>query len=98
MTADSTLTGMVIPPPRSLWGNASNTSSNDERSSEKYAVGGRSRYNLTDMNYVFGQGSWLTDRYNGYQQRDVVTAGYGRQILNGPVHSLRFEFGPRRSL
>ncbi len=79
---------------RSLWGNASNTSSNDERSSEKYAVGGRSRYNLTDMNYVFGQGSWLTDRYNGYQQRDVVTAGYGRQILNGPVHSLRFEFGP----
>lgn len=36
----------------------------------------------------------LTDRYNGYQQRDVVTAGYGRQILNGPVHSLRFEFGP----
>lgn len=66
---------------------------NDERSSEKYAVGGRSRYNLTDMNYVFGQGSWLTDRYNGYQQRDVVTAGYGRQILNGPVHSLRFEFG-----
>ena len=56
-----------------------------ERSSEKYAVGGRSRYNLTDMNYIFGQGSWLTDRYNGYQQRDVLTAGYGRQILNGPV-------------
>ncbi len=38
-------------------------------------------YNLTDMNYVFSQGSWLTDRYNGYQQRDVVTADYGRQIL-----------------
>nr|VUD29202.1 membrane protein [Raoultella sp. NCTC 9187] len=73
----------------SLWGNASNTSSNDQRSSEKYAVGGRSRYNMTDSNYLFGQASWLTDRYNGYQQRDVLTAGYGRQILNGPVHSLR---------
>jgi hypothetical protein len=24
----------------------------------------------------------------------VFTAGYGRQIMNGPVHSLRFEFGP----
>ena len=94
MTADSTLTWYGNTTAWSLWGNASNTSSNDERSSEKYAVGGRSRYNLTDMNYVFGQGSWLTDRYNGYQQRDVVTAGYGRQILNGPVHSLRFEFGP----
>ncbi len=94
MTADSTLTWYGDTTAWSLWGNASNTSSNDQRSSEKYAVGGRSRYNLTDMNYVFGQASWLTDRYNGYQQRDVLTAGYGRQILNGPVHSLRFEFGP----
>lgn len=60
----------------------------------KVRGGGRSRYNLTDQNYIFGQASWLTDRYNGYQQRDVFTAGYGRQIMNGPVHSLRFEFGP----
>ena len=49
---------------------------------------------MTDYDYLFGQASWLTDRYNGYRQRDVVTAGYGRQFLNGPVHSLRFEFGP----
>ena len=69
-------------------------SSNDERSSEKYAVGGRSRFNMTDYDYLFGQASWLTDRYNGYRERDVLTAGYGRQFLNGPVHSFRFEFGP----
>ena len=79
---------------QSVWGNASNTSSNDERSSEKYAAGGRSRFNLTDYDYLFGQASWLTDRYNGYRERDVLTAGYGRQFLNGPVHSFRFEFGP----
>lgn len=78
----------------SLWGNASNTSSNDERSSEKYAVGARNRFNMTDYDYAFGQASWLTDRFNGYRQRDVLTAGYGRQFLNGPVHSFRFEFGP----
>ena len=36
----------------------------------------------------------MTDRYNGYHERDVLTAGYGRQFMNGPVHSLRFEFGP----
>ncbi|HBC9816396.1 TPA: DUF481 domain-containing protein, partial [Escherichia coli] len=66
----------------------------DERSSEKYAAGGRSRFNLTDYDYLFGQASWLTDRYNGYRERDVLTAGYGRQFLNGPVHSFRFEFGP----
>ena len=94
LTADTTMTWYGNTTAWSLWGNASNTSSNDERSSEKYAVGGRSRYNVTDMDYLFGQASWLTDRYNGYRERDVGTLGYGRQILNGPVHSLRFEFGP----
>lgn len=77
-----------LTPPWLVWtnhctvavGNASNTSSNDERSSEKYAAGGRSRFNLTDYDYLFGQASWLTDRYNGYRERDVLTAGYGRQF------------------
>lgn len=50
-----------------LWGDASNTLSSDERSSKKYVIDGRSRYDLTGINYIFGQGSWLTDRYNGYQ-------------------------------
>ncbi|STW69060.1 membrane protein [Klebsiella pneumoniae] len=36
MTADSTLTWYGNTTAWSLWGNASNTSSNDERSSEKY--------------------------------------------------------------
>ena len=94
LTADSNLTWYSTSTAWSLWGNANNTSSNDERSSETYAIGGRSRYNMTDSDYLFGQASWLTDRYNGYQARDVLTAGYGRQFLNGPVHSLRFEFGP----
>ena len=40
----------------SLWGNASNTSSNDERSSEKYAAGGRSRFNLTDYDSFIWSG------------------------------------------
>ncbi|MBT0726527.1 DUF481 domain-containing protein [Rosenbergiella australiborealis] len=78
----------------SLFGNASNTSSNDERSSETYSVGGRARYNLNADDYLFGQATWLSDRYNGYQSRDTAVAGYGRQILDGPVHSLRAEVGP----
>ncbi|NDO80159.1 hypothetical protein CJP72_05025 [Citrobacter sp. NCU1] len=94
LTADTTMTWYGQTTAWSLWGNASNTSSNDERSSEKYAVGGRSRFNTTDYDYLFGQASWLTDRYNGYHERDIATAGYGRQFLNGPVHSFRFEFGP----
>lgn len=78
----------------SLWGNAANTSSKDDRSSETYQFGGRTRYNMTDHDYLFGQASWLSDRLNGYDSRSVLNAGYGRQILNGPVHSLRIEGGP----
>lgn len=94
LTADTTLTWYGDITAWSLWGNASNTSSDNHRSSEKYSVGGRNRYNLADNNYLFGQANWLSDRYNGYQQRDYLTAGYGRQIMNGPIHSLRLEFGP----
>jgi len=94
LTANTNMTWFQDVMAWSLWGSASNTSSNDVRSSEKYSIGGRSRYNLSDENYLFGQASWLTDRFNGYHARDVLTAGYGRQILNGPVHSLRVEFGP----
>lgn len=94
LTADSTLTWYGNTTAWSLWGSANNTSSDDRRSSEKYELGGRSRYNLTDDNYLFGQASWLTDRYNGYHQRDVLTAGYGRQLLTGPEHYLRLEAGP----
>jgi putative salt-induced outer membrane protein len=78
----------------SLWGGATNATSNDNRSSETYNIGGRSRFNLSSADYLFGQASWLSDRFNGYDARDVITAGYGRQILSGPEHSLRAEFGP----
>lgn len=94
LTANTNMTWYNTATAWSLWGNANNTSSNDERSSETYSVGGRSRYNVTDSDYLFGQASWLTDRFNGYQARDVLTAGYGRQFLSGPVHYFRVEFGP----
>lgn len=94
LTAETNMTWYGQNTAWSLWGNARNTSSNNERSSERYAAGARSRINVNERDYLFGQFSWLTDRYNGYRQRDVATLGYGRQVLNGPVHSLRLEAGP----
>nr|WP_314421939.1 DUF481 domain-containing protein [uncultured Erwinia sp.] len=93
-TANTNMTWYQPSTAYSLWGNASNTSSNDERSSETYQVGGRTRYNMNSADYLFGQASWLSDRFNGYDGRSILAAGYGRQLLNGPVHSLRLEAGP----
>lgn len=53
LTADTAMTWYGQRTAWSLWGNASNTSSNDERSSEKYAVGARNRFNMTDYDYTF---------------------------------------------
>ncbi|SUP67305.1 DUF481 domain-containing protein [Yersinia kristensenii] len=94
LTANSTLTWFQSNTAYSLWGAARNTSSNDQRSSERYQLGGRTRYNLTDSNYLFGQAGWLNDRYNGFDSRSVLTTGYGRQIMTTPLHNLRVEFGP----
>ncbi|KMV73457.1 DUF481 domain-containing protein [Rosenbergiella epipactidis] len=93
-TAQTNMTWFQDTMAYSLFGNASNTSSNDERSSETYSIGGRTRHNLNADDYLFGQATWLSDRLNGYDSRDTAVAGYGRQILNGPVHSLRAELGP----
>lgn len=78
----------------SMWGNATNKTTDEARTSETYLIGSRSRYNLTKKDYLFGQLSWLSDRYNGYAGRTLLTAGYGRQILSGSIHSLRAELGP----
>lgn len=94
LSADTTMTWFNTNTANSIWGSARNTSSSGVRSSEKYQAGARSRYNLDDNNYVFGQGSWLSDRYNGYRARDVGAVGYGRQIWSGPVHTLNLEAGP----
>ena len=82
LTADTTMTWYGQTTAWSLWGNASNTSSNDERSSEKYAAGGRSRFNLTDYDYLFGQASWLTDRYNGYERLGSASGAYAWQLTD----------------
>ncbi len=50
---------------------------------KKYAVGVRNRFNMTDYDYTLVSRSWPTDRFNGCQ-RDVLTAGYGRQF-HGPA-------------
>lgn len=94
LNANTTMTWFQPNTAYSIWGSAVNTSSSGVRSSEKYQAGGRTRYNLSDVNYLFGQANWLTDRFNGYHARDTATVGYGRQIWNGPVHTLNLEAGP----
>ncbi|WP_110598941.1 DUF481 domain-containing protein [Salinicola lusitanus] len=67
---------------------------NDNTTSERYLVGARERYELADDNYLFGFARWERDRFSGYDSQFTTIAGYGRQILVGPTHTLSAEVGP----
>lgn len=94
LSADSTLTWFRSSNAYSTWLEGYNYSTNDIRSSEKYQAGVRARHNLDAQNFLFGQTSWLSDRFNGYRGRYTGVIGYGRQVFSGPVHTLRLEAGP----
>ncbi|MAM59157.1 MAG: hypothetical protein CMN25_17735 [Salinicola sp.] len=69
-------------------------SDNDETSAEEYLVAGRTRYNLSTYNYLFGLARWDKDRFSGYDSQSTLAGGYGRQLLIGPPQSLAVEIGP----
>lgn len=94
LSSSTTLTWFQKTNAYSIWGEAANNSADERRNSEKYQAGARARHNLNDDNYLFTQGNWLSDRYNGYRARNTLTGGYGRQVLKGPIHNLRLEAGP----
>ena len=67
---------------------------NDDTTSERYLVGARERYELENNNYLFGFARWERDRFSGYDSQLTTIAGYGRQLLTGPTHTLSAEVGP----
>lgn len=70
------------------------TSSTDEQqTTERYAVDAKSAYNFSEFNYVFGTLNFEKDRFSGVDTRYAGTVGYGRRLLNGPVHVLNLELG-----
>ncbi|MDU7285958.1 MAG: DUF481 domain-containing protein [Escherichia coli] len=89
LTADTTMTWYGQTTAWSLWGNASNTSSNDERSSEKYAAGGRSRFNLNgpvhSFRFEFGPGvryDKYTDNASETQPLGYASGAYAWQLTD----------------
>lgn len=66
----------------------------ENTTTEQYLVAARERYELEDNNYLFGFARWEKDRFSGYDSQLTTIAGYGRQLLNGPKHTLSAEIGP----
>ncbi|WP_416337848.1 DUF481 domain-containing protein [Halovibrio sp. HP20-59] len=78
----------------SLRGEVRNVSKDGETSAEQYLLSVRERYELDGPHYLFGFARWEKDRFAGYDQQLSAIGGYGRQILDGDIHTLSLEAGP----
>jgi putative salt-induced outer membrane protein len=61
---------------------------------ERYLLEEKSDFNLDEMQYVFGRGSYLDDRFSGYNYQASVAAGYGRYLIKSDTLSLDAFGGP----
>lgn len=60
---------------------------------EAYQAGWKSAYDIGEHSYLFGQVNWRKDRFAGVDQQLSESIGYGRRIIDTPVHLLSAEIG-----
>lgn len=78
----------------SLRGETFKVEENENSTAERYLLAGRERYDFSGPHYMFGFLRWEKDRFSGYQYQATTITGYGRQLLDGPSHTLSLETGP----
>jgi putative salt-induced outer membrane protein len=54
---------------------------NENATDEKYALSDQLRYPLSDIDYMFGELSYVNDRFSGYEYRIDELLGYGRKLI-----------------
>lgn len=73
---------------------ASNTSSADKRTGEKYLAETKTDYKLTERSYIFNQIQYEDNRFSGYEYQASITFGYGNQVIKSEDMNLFLEIGP----
>jgi putative salt-induced outer membrane protein len=76
-----------------LDGLAVKASSSGVDTAEAYALAWKSKYDLTDENYLFGLVAWNKDKFSGYDQQLREVFGYGRRLIDRERHLLNAEAG-----
>ncbi len=76
-----------------IFGDVFYSEDNSVKTAERFAIGYKPRYFMTEKDYVFGLLRYDQDEFGGYDGRWTEVLGYGRQILNNKVHYLDGEIG-----
>ena len=62
--------------------------SDGDKTAEKYYTDLRADYAITDHWYAYGLGTWLRDKFAGFENRIGIGPGVGYKFLTGPKHFL----------
>lgn len=76
-----------------LSGAANGNEESDLNIAEAYQLGWKTDYNFTEHDYLFGMVKWRKDRFAGVTEQLTESIGYGRRLVNTPVHLLSAEIG-----
>ena len=77
----------------SLRGDVIKSSSSGTTTAEANSFAWQSKYNLNDVDYLFGLLSFNANEFGTYDQQFRQTVGYGRRLLNTEKHLLSAEIG-----
>lgn len=83
---------------RDKWGHTSEvkiatTKEDGDRTREEYRVGHQVRYNLSSIDYAFGELDYVRDRFSGFEHRFSELLGYGRTLWASDGIVLKGEVG-----
>ncbi len=76
-----------------FYATASNTSDADVQTGERYTAGYKLDRDFSEHNYLFGALDYERDLFGGVAERSVLSAGYGRRLINTAAHKLEAEIG-----
>jgi putative salt-induced outer membrane protein len=73
--------------------------SEDERTANRYEVGGKAGYKFNERGYVVGTGRYENDDFAPYEYQSTISIGIGYKAIDNERTQLSFEAGPgfRRS-
>lgn len=65
----------------------------DVTTAERFMVGYKYDYKLTDVSYIWAEGRYEQDDFSSYENQLIGSTGYGRQVLNDDLNQLDLEAG-----
>lgn len=67
--------------------------SGGDSTAESYQAGDQLTFDFTDTDYIFGNLTYISDRFAGVVERYSESAGYGRHVINTPTQTLDLAVG-----